>query len=91
MCVYSMIVDSKTDDWFRRYWPEHNPLPPYQFPPPKEGPSLPTQDELDEFKRLLERAREYDRENNQPDCPEEEKRKLLKEMAKQLGVEIEFV
>jgi len=52
---------------------------------------VPSQQEIDEFRRLLERAREYDRKNNQPDCELEEKRRKLKDLAKELGVEIEFV
>lgn len=52
---------------------------------------LPTQEEVDEFRRLLERAREYDRKNNEPDCEMEEKRQKLLKIAEELGVKIDFV
>jgi protein tyrosine phosphatase (PTP) superfamily phosphohydrolase (DUF442 family) len=50
-----------------------------------------TQAEVDEFRRLLERAREYDRRNQEPDCEQQEKREALKKIADQLGVDISFV
>ena len=86
MCVYSMIMDHKHDEWHRRYI---EPAP--RTVPLLPQPALPTQAELEEFRRLLERAREYDRRNNEPACEEEEKKKRLKELADLLGVKIEFV
>lgn len=81
MCVYSMIVDARFDDWQRRY-PPFSPTP------------MPTQQEIDEFRRLLEKAREYDRANSvrtADDCETEEKRQRILELAKKLGINIEFV
>lgn len=80
MCAVSMIMDHYQDEWQKYRQPYK--LAPY---------ALPTQDEIDEFRRLLERAREYDRKHNEPDCELEEKRKKLKDLAKELSVEIEFV
>ena len=80
MCVLSMVMDAKSWEWEKRY---PNPLVP--------AAPLPTKEEIEEFRRLLERARQYDREHGQPDCELEEKRKKLKDLAKELGVEIEFV
>lgn len=86
MCVLSVILDSRTDDWIRRYWP---PQPPFPTPLPKTPPEpfvpFPTQQEIDEFRRLLERAKEYDKKMNQPDCETEEKKKRLIELAKSFG------
>ena len=83
-----MIIEWKYDDWYRRF-----PQPPY-VPPvviPFVPAPLPTPAEIDEFRRLLDRAREYDRKNNEPDCETAEKRKKLKDLADALGVEISFV
>lgn len=82
MCVYSMVMDHKRDEWDRRY-PQWT-----RFEPP---PDAPTKEEIAEFRRLLERARDYDRKNNEPDCEMEEKRAKLRKLAKELGVEIDFV
>ena len=50
-----------------------------------------TRDEIEEFRKLLERAREYDRRNGEPDCELDEKRQAILAIAKQLGVEISFL
>lgn len=101
MCTVSMIMEHYGDEWRKRLvWPGTvNPfglgLPYRPYTPPE--PVAPvvirpvTQDEVDEFRRLLERAREYDRKNNEPDCELAEKRAALKKLAEQLGVEIDFV
>ena len=95
MCVLSMVMDSKTDDWFKRYYPQPGPseIPsvtiPFGLPTDKLYP-FPTQLELKEFYTLLERAREYDRRTGQKDCEMEEKKAKLSELAKLLGVEIKF-
>lgn len=82
MCSVSMIMD--------HYWEKWQPHKDYIFPlPPLVSPI--TWDEIQEFRRLLERAREYDRKHNQPDCELEEKRQRLKNLAAELGVDISFV
>lgn len=97
MCSVSMIMDWKDDEWRRRYFsiPTPVPLPFPVYPPEKWQPTpaapMPTQEEIDEFRRLLDRAREYDRKNNEPDCELEEKRQKLRDLAETLGVEISFV
>jgi hypothetical protein len=84
MCVFSMVIDQKCDDWTRRYY-RPAVLPPRPFVP------LPSPTEIDEFRRLLDRARKYDRDNNQPDCEMEEKRQKIKKLANELGVPIDFL
>lgn len=89
MCVVSMIMDHYDDEWRRKYWPSTRPLQiPLPMPLPIPGP---TPEELAEFRRLLERAREYDRKNYEPDCEMESKKRLLREMAAKLGVDISFI
>jgi hypothetical protein len=90
MCAVSMVMDGKFDDWYRRYSVPAGPDWTVPLPPPPVVP-LPTPLEVEEFRRLLERAREYDRRNGEPDCEMDEKRRKLKSLAEQLGVEIDFV
>lgn len=46
--------------------------------------------EIQEFRDLLQRAREYDQKNNQPDCELDSKKQKLRELAEAMGVTIEF-
>lgn len=100
MCVMSLVMDHRYNEWQRRYYPMNpvlpieNPAPSYSTVPTQTEywpPSIPTQEEIDEFRRLLEKAREYDKEHNEPDCEIEEKREKLRKLAVELGVEIDFV
>ena len=87
MCVVSMIMEHYTEKWDapRRYGdPIDYSLP--HFNPPAISPK-----EVAEFKRLLERAREYDKKHNEPDCELEEKRQALKRVADKLGLDIAFI
>lgn len=97
MCVVSMIYDHYHDKW-----KEMLPVQPIAPLKPEQTPfkfifPLTSQEledlrkDIEEFKKLLERAREYDRKNNQPDCEMEEKRERVKKLAKELGVEIDFI
>lgn len=92
MCVVSMVMDHFGDEWRRRYYPIQ-PVTPQPISPFVVSPfvPLPTQQELDEFRRLLERAREYDRKNNEPDCEMDDKKRKLLDMARELGVDISFI
>jgi hypothetical protein len=76
MCSYSMVVDKFTLDW--------QPIPGREV-------KVPSQAEIDEFYKLLEKAREYDRKTNQPDCESESKKEALRILAEKLGVKIECV
>lgn len=102
MCVVSMIMDYYGDEWGRRIhrpvWPVVPPpgpgLPydPYpHMPPVPSGPPPVSPAEIEEFRRLLERAREYDKRHNEPDCELEEKRQKVRELAKQLGIDVSFI
>ena len=98
MCVLSMVMDHYNDEWNKRL-PKINPIPPtdwerilQEIPQKKEEPVRPiTKEEVEEFRRLLERAREYDKRNNEPDCEMEDKKRMLKELAEKLGVDISFI
>lgn len=86
MCVVSMVSDHYLDKWTcKRDWQINNPgiYPPYE--------RSVTPEEIEEFRRLLERAREYDKKHNQPDCELQEKKDKLLKLADELGVEITFL
>lgn len=91
MCVVSMVSDHYYDKWSDRYPPRpawstpSDPVPFYGYPPP------PSKEEIEEFRRLLERAREYDKRNSEPECETESKKKRLLDLAEQLGVKIDFL
>lgn len=81
MCVVSMIMDHYRDKWAPMV-----PQQPFVWPVPYTPPITP--EEIAEFRRLLDRAREYDRRNNEPDCELEEKKEAIRKIAKALGIEI---
>lgn len=83
MCVYSMIVDHFADKWLPGG-------PPRPWPPEVPPPTPPTPAEVEDFRRLLEKARLYDRRHAQPDCGTDDKRRRLRELAAALGVDIAF-
>lgn len=100
MCTMSMVMDHYRDNWWPRVnppWAPNAPVGPFA-PAPKVippgqvwVPNPVTQEEVDEFRRLLDRARDYDRKNNEPDCELDEKRQTLKRLAEQMGVDISFI
>lgn len=83
MCVMSMIMDHYQDRWYPIVYPQATPMWP--------SPQAISAEEVAEFRRLLDRAREYDKRHNEPDCELDAKRQALKALAKQLGVDISFV
>ncbi len=89
MCVVSMIADHYYDRW-KPYRTDPPTQWPNTFPPAPTPTRIPSQAEIDEFHELLRKAREYDKRNNEPDCELEEKKKRLNDLAKELGVKIEF-
>lgn len=99
MCVVSMIMDHYRDRWEPRiprtddpfYYPQQqlDPKDWQQFLAPKT-PAI-TPEEIAEFRKLLDRAREYDKRNNEPECELAEKRDAVLAIAKALGVEISFL
>jgi hypothetical protein len=88
-------------DHYREVWPQQYPWipsvttpcpdPSKHYPPARELTPEEKDRELQKFKDLVERAHKYDKDNKEPDCELESKRKVLKDMAKQLGIEIDFL
>lgn len=89
MCAVSMVMEHYSDKWGQLVQPLPQP-PNVWITYPPVVPMV-TQEEVDEFRRLLERAREYDRKNNEPDCEIVEKKNRVKELAESLGVKIDFI
>lgn len=90
MCTVSGLFDTFHERWNNPTF--HDPWSnPSQWPSPALGPTIPTQEEIDEFRDLLEKARQWDRDHGEPDCEMEEKRQKLKDLAEELGVEIDFI
>jgi len=98
MCVVSMVGDHFNDKW----WPNLEPQIPFNrstitteqlsaflAPTRKEFDAL--KKEVEEMKKLLERAVEYDKKNNEPHCEIEDKVALLKKVAKLVGVSLEDI
>lgn len=97
MCVYSMVTEHYIDRWGRMvpyypapYYPQ--PLQPWEVPPPVTAPLTDEEKakELQQFKDLIERAKKYDTEHNEPECELDSKKAALKAIADQLGIEISF-
>lgn len=88
MCVVSMVMETYTDRWNRQRILGPSTQPEILSPPvaPMISPK-----EVEEFRDLLERAREYDKRRGEPNCELDEKRQALKKIAQELGVEIDFV
>lgn len=106
MCVYSMISDHYWEKWVPRHprpWtlPDfpgypRTPEPPQPYIHPATSPVSPEEfkklaEEVEELRKLLERARKYDERTGQPECELDEKRKALKKLAEELGVDISFL
>lgn len=101
MCVVSMVTDHYIDRWGRwipgPYYPSYpntNPDPGFireSYLGPQPLTPAERAKETQQFKDLIERARKYDKDNNEPDCELDEKRKALKKIADELGIDISFV
>jgi len=87
-----MIYDHFSDKWekLRKQLEEL----PYVYPTPiVPQPIVPqiSPSEIEEFRQLLDRAREYDIKHNQPNCELEDKKERIRRLAKELGVKIDFI
>ena len=86
MCMVSNIGDGWAEK-FPHQWPNINP--PYTQPSDisrQEFDAL--RREVQELKKLLEAAKKFDEVTGQPDCAMEQKVKLIKEVAKLVGVDL---
>lgn len=86
MCVVSMVMQQGIDtnpEWWKRgqqiITTPPNLVPTTLYP------------NVDFFNELLKKAKAYDEMTKQPDCENDEKKKALKKIADELGIEIKFV
>lgn len=91
MCMVSNVGDGWADK-FPDKWPGMNPPPhsaPFILP---AGVSQADFDalkkEVEELKKLLVAAKKFDEATGQPDCAMDEKVKLIKAIAKLVGVDL---
>jgi len=99
MCVVSMVGDFYDEKWFPPIKPQQNPfnkttistedLGKWLAPTRKEFDAL--KKEVEEMKKLLQKALEYDKKNNEPHCEMEDKVVLLKKVAELVGVSLEDI
>ena len=96
MCVVSMVGDHFTDKWTM---PQPSTVfQPYVHSSPAITINPVTREEfdalkrnVDEMKALLKRAKEYDERNGEPGCEMEEKLRILRQVAKMVGVSLDDV
>lgn len=95
MCVVSLVSDHYFEKWGQAPYVAPKAVPAFPWGPHDNSqpvaPTLPSQAEIDEFRRLLERAREYDKQHHEPHCALKEKQERLLKLAKELGIDISFV
>lgn len=95
MCAVSMVGDYFKDKWIPYF--ERNTFPSGPFISPLPVPSVSPDEflalkrEVEEMKELLKRAKVYDEEHGEPECEMEEKLKVLRAVAKAVGVDLEDV
>lgn len=88
MCVVSMITDGWNDQFHKR-WSEK-----YYIPNGgvlggiTRGEFLALKEEVEELKKLLLAAKEFDKKTGQPNCESGQKAALLRSIADALGVDI---
>lgn len=97
------MVSNIGDQWGRQLperWPDVVPSP--SFPPPASPSVIPwpplgpvsreefeaLRKEMEELKQLLQAAKRFDEATGQPDCHMDEKVKLIKAVAKMVGVDL---
>lgn len=87
MCTISMVADHYRDNFIQR-WPQPDPLAPVFIPPVSRAEFDALKREIEDMKKLLVRAKEYDERNGEPHCEMDEKVALLKQVAKLVGVDL---
>lgn len=94
MCVVSMVADHYRDKFWPNQLPDTQPGGFQLWPQTIQGDSPTKQEfealkrEVEEMKALLQKAKIYDEEHDQPDCEMEDKVSLLRRLARELGVDL---
>lgn len=93
MCTVSMIGDFYNDKWAPRPWYSTVASPArieYVLGMSREEFDA-LKKEVEEIKELIKRVKKYDEDHGEPNCEIEDKMKLLRRVAKAVGVELEDV
>jgi hypothetical protein len=77
MCAVSMVDDFYYDKWSRNFI--------YKVT------YVPSESEIEEFRKSRLLALAFDNFTNQPDCELEEKKQKLLKLAEEMGIEISFI
>lgn len=101
MCVVSYIGDRYRDDFYKKHewfpkepqkWPDMSEYEKYLTPAPTMVPTLQQFNELkaevEELKKLLKAAQEFDAKTGQPHCEQDEKIEFIKKIAEFVGVDL---
>lgn len=91
MCTVSMVGEHYSEKYNKLY-PDTNfwsGATPTVYVSQREFEAL--KRDVEEMKKLLLRAKEYDERNNEPHCEMDEKVALLKQIAKVVGVDLSAV
>lgn len=87
MCVVSMVGDYYNDRWRKRYdridWRDYTIAPDVT-----RGEFEDLRKEVEQLKELLKRAKQYDEDNNEPDCEIDEKMEVLRQVAKIFQIDL---
>lgn len=85
------MVSNIGDGWTNAFpdkWPHFNP-PPIIVPPEVSRAEFEAlRKEIKELKKLLEAAKQFDKETGQPDCEMNEKVEMIKKIARLVGVNL---
>ena len=97
MCVVSMVGDHYSEKWRlidrRIFYPLTPPLtrPPEVYPPITREEVDQLRAEVAEMVALMKRAKKYDEQNGEPECEMDEKLRVLRAVAKLVGVDLDAV
>lgn len=93
MCTVSMVGDHYRDIWKDKPFTQPGMIP--HWPAQTSSPTRAEFDELkrqvEEMKLLLQRAKENDERNGEPECEVDEKMDLLRKVAKLVGIDLDDV
>ncbi len=93
MCVFSFIGDHYYDKWTTPPYknpqiPPHNPNVWPTYIPTPVPPKQITPEELKEFEALLNKARQYDIDNGEPNCETLQKFERIREILIERGIPV---
>jgi hypothetical protein len=90
MCSVSMVSDHYKDNFIQR-WPSMQQQAAFILPQVSRAEFDALKAEVEDMKKLLLRAKDYDERNGEPHCEMDEKVALLKRVAELVGVNLDEV